>query len=151
MTGLRGISVRQPYAEAVASGAKRVENRSRPVRWSGEVAIHAGLAWHRDGDRDSRILVLPGVGRDLPRGVIVAVAQIVDCHLAVSSDHTAVCCEPWGMHTYNHQPAWHIVLDQIRRLPRPVPCKGLLTIGWPVPADVENAVRAQLLPLEVSR
>lgn len=142
--------MRQPYAEAVASGTKRVENRSRPVRWTGEVAIHAGLAWHRDGDRDSRILALPSVGRGLPRGAIVAVAEIVGCHLAASTDHTVVCCDPWGMHTYNFQPAWHIVLDRVRRLPVPVPCKGRLSIGWAVPADVTDAVRTQL-SLEVSR
>ena len=40
MTKLKALSVRDPFASQIASGAKRIENRSWGVRVSGPVALH---------------------------------------------------------------------------------------------------------------
>ena len=140
------ISVRQPFAWAIAVGAKTIENRSRNVHWRGEVAIHASQARFPGGGRDSRIMQLlhAGTADDAPRGAIVAVAQLVDCHPAAQHDDCSTCCDPWGMAVYNNRRAFHLVLADIRRLPEPVPCRGQLAIGWAVPPETAQAVRTQL-------
>lgn len=40
---------------------------------------------------------------------------------------------------------WALVLRDVVHLPQPVPCKGALKF-WPLPADIEIAVRSQLAP-----
>jgi hypothetical protein len=140
------ISVRQPFAWAIAVGAKTIENRSRNVHWRGEVAIHASQAPFPGAGQDSRIMQLlhAGTAQDAPRGAIVAVARLVDCHPAIQNTDLSTCCEPWGMAVYNDRPAYHLVLADIHRLPDPVPCKGALQVGWVVPPETAVAVRAQL-------
>jgi hypothetical protein len=44
LAGIRGLTIRQPWASAIAFGDKRVENRSWPTAYRGLVAIHAGLS-----------------------------------------------------------------------------------------------------------
>jgi hypothetical protein len=63
---MKTISVRQPYAEAIISGAKVHEYRSRKTNIRGRVAIHASL--HDNGEHP-----------DLPRGVVIGTVEIVDC------------------------------------------------------------------------
>jgi len=69
-------------------------------------------------------------------GCVVAVVQLLD----VKTDATfltpreRVWCEPgkkW----------WHLG-DDVRRLSRPVPCRGMQGL-WELPADVERRVREQ--------
>lgn len=147
MTDFRAITVRAPYSWAIAIGAKRVENRTAGVVWRGDIAIHSGAALHRDGGRDSRIVQLLNMHgeQECPRGAIVAVAELVGCHQAAQPDDPAdTCCGPWGMRTYSGKPAWHLLFDNIRRLPVPVPCRGWLQVGWRVPAEAEAAVYGQV-------
>lgn len=103
---MRAITILQPYAFAIASGAKDVENRTRSTPWTSaieqRVAIHAGLRWHSGALDDPRILRLgqqtvatefggavPGaalVGFLVPQGhilgAVVAVATLADAHWA---------------------------------------------------------------------
>ena len=39
------ITIRQPYAELIARGVKRVENRTWSSKYRGPLAIHAGTAF----------------------------------------------------------------------------------------------------------
>ena len=144
---MRAITVRQPYARAIAIGRKTVENRGRHAGYRGEIAIHAARTVHRVGDRDSRIIQLFGKDASIgvPLGAIVAVADLVDCHQAYVLHPTdASCCWPWGDQSFNGGSAFHLVLRDVRMLPEPVPCRGALPIGWTVSADVEEQVRPQL-------
>lgn len=57
---MRCLTVRQPWAWAIAAGAKDVENRAGSVgfwkRAEGEViAIHSGVGWSLRGQRDERV------------------------------------------------------------------------------------------------
>jgi hypothetical protein len=61
------LSVRQPYADQIMRGTKRIEYRSRPTRVRGRVYIYASLK-----PASSR-------GHDLPRGVIVGTVEIHNC------------------------------------------------------------------------
>lgn len=135
MTGIRALTIRQPYADAIVHGVrdgapKRIENRTRPVppKYVGAtIFIHAGLAVDRHA-------VLPGgiiAGHDA-RGAIIGTARITGSH------PDAGCCRPWGM----DQP-FHWELADVRPLTAPVPAKGALGF-WKPDAEALAAVQAQL-------
>jgi hypothetical protein len=78
-------------------------------------------------------------------GHIIAVAQLVDDHLAVDGQPT--CCAPWGQRWYAPgKPAYHLVLDNVIGLPRPVACSGALGL-WITPVNVLASVMNQLQAL----
>ncbi|MFI6228574.1 hypothetical protein ACIBCR_14835 [Micromonospora echinospora] len=144
---MKSITIRQPWASAIAldhANAKRIENRVRPTSYRGLVAIHAGKTPDVAADRDPRIVRL--FGRDprvgMPVGAVIAVAELIDCHQAVWEKASQLCCAPWGE---DYLPrAWHLVLDNVRCLPQPVPARGALSVPWTLPADVAAQVEAQL-------
>lgn len=142
---LPAITIRQPWASAVAYGHKHVENRGRATSYRGPVAIHAALRHSSEGDRDPRILRTLGPDPRLhaPVGAVIAVAQLTDCHQQNNG-----CCPPWGDQEYQTArgpaPAWHLVLTNVRRLTRPVPATGRLPVPWLLDADTTTAVHAQL-------
>lgn len=132
---LRALTIRQPYAGLIAAGIKPVENRGVNVTLRGEVAIHAG----KTPDLDE-LVRQQAAGHEAPftvLGAVVAVADLIACHPA------AGCCKPWGFDRHGDRPAHHLVLTDVRRLSRPVECRGQLGF-WLVPADVEQAIRTQL-------
>jgi hypothetical protein len=148
MAELRALTVRQPYAWAIACGGKTVENREWGTRYRGLLAVHAGKTVHREDLGDPRILEAIA-GRDFEigeaasrTGAVVAVAELVSCHL--SPDFGGTCgatrplCSLWAV-----RDQYHWLLAGVRPLAEPVPCKGKLGL-WRLPEDVEAAVRAQL-------
>ncbi len=147
----KAISVRQPWASCIASthrDAKRVENRGRPTRYRGLVAIHASLTTDTAADHDERVIRVRDGGPRLyrPVGAVIAVADLVDCHQSEWPDDEPACCFPWGDLFYGDglAPAWHLVLDNVHVLGQPVPAKGQLGVPWTLPADVAAQVRAQV-------
>jgi hypothetical protein len=68
-------------------------------------------------------------------GAVLGVAAVAGCHHA--SNASECRCDRWAAGQY------HWVLDNVRRLADPVSCGGMLKL-WPLPEDVEKAVRAQL-------
>ncbi|MFD7995470.1 ASCH domain-containing protein [Streptomyces mexicanus] len=139
---MRALTVKQPWAAAIAHGPKRIENRRRPIpakHLGTTILIHAGLAGDRTprhSDQGPRILAT------WPRhwGAIVAVATLADCH----QDND--CCRPWGF-----PDSWHWQLDNVRAVPHPIlGVRGQLGL-WTVPDDVLAAVQRQVyIPQEVS-
>lgn len=147
----RAISIRQPWASCIATGAegaKRVENRGRPTSYRGLVVIHASLQPDVAADTDPRVTAL--WGRDprlgMPVGVVLAVADLVDCHQSDWPDDEPACCFPWGDLFYGDglAPAWHLVLDNVIVLDRPVPAKGKLGVPWTLPDDLATQVTEQV-------
>lgn len=132
---LKLISVRQPWASAIASGAKLVENRSKgfPKSYRGLLGIHAAQAWSHRGSRDPRIRELwpEGTYVDLPRGAVIAFAELVDVHPA------AGCCAPWGEESYHaatgglEREVTHLLLEDVQRLATPIPARGALGLWTP--------------------
>lgn len=130
MTGdLRALTVRQPWAEAIADGLKATENRSAgfPKRYRGLLLVHAGKGWSRRGHDDERIRQAWHEGSPNPwaRGPFdkrhapardYAIWHGVAYHgrppppfqagavLAVADlvdvHPAAGCCAPWGEETY---------------------------------------------------
>ncbi len=146
---MRGLTLYQSHATLVALADRRrypnqgglykcIETRPRNINYRGPIAIHAaktfppwavaaalGSEWIRAALVAAGYLKLA----DLPLGVIVAVAELVDTERI--HEHNAPL-EPersYGDYTPGRW-AWH--LDDIRALPEPIPCRGAQGL-WPVP------------------
>jgi hypothetical protein len=153
----RGLTIKQPWAFAIAEGFKTVENRSRRTSYRGTLLIHAGRAvddtvtivrYSRDaailfderGGRSnywdvrehipSRIVPSPPVLMAL--SAVIATAELVGCHQAADG-----CCAPWGF-----PDQWHWELADVQPLDRAVPKTGALGL-WKPDAELLDAVHAQ--------
>jgi ASCH domain len=71
------LSVRQPWAWALVSGHKDVENRTWSTKHRGFVAIHAAMRRDVDGFDALKQMGLT-VPEALPRGAVVGVIELVD-------------------------------------------------------------------------
>jgi hypothetical protein len=133
---MRILTVKNPWAYALAAGWKDVENRSwwtghRTTDLSSAVAIHAGL----DVDMDWESIYPAGAPRPpytlaLPRGAIIAVADLTD----VVTDSTS----PWAQ-----EGQWHWTFANARTLTEPIPYTGglgLRHLDDDVAAQVELAL-----------
>lgn len=156
---MKALTILQPYAHLIATGKKRVENRShdRFKKFRGPLLIHAGVS--------KRMLEAScGLRHDeMAFGAIVAVVDVVD-HFRRGApvkrghsnwfDPTAIpeataALYPWlTSHVHVEGPCC-LVLGNLRRLETPIPCKGLQGI-WNVPADVQALIAEQLQAAEVS-
>jgi len=84
---MKAITIHQPWASLIASGAKRYETRSWKTNHRGRLAIHAGKVWSDDHqafvddlrDKFPRFHVLQNLPSDLPLGAIICVCDLVDC------------------------------------------------------------------------
>lgn len=138
------LTVRQPWAQLLATGAKRYETRSVPTRHRGPIAIHAGLMWRgaeavlcwrspfREALEAAGVDVPPRpVGasgarhpRFLPLGVVIAVAEVADCiacwPVPDGLDDRERAFGDWGPGRF----AWELRSPVM--LPTPVPALGML-------------------------
>ncbi len=117
---MNALTVCQPYAHLIAVGVKPIENRTWPTSYRGELAIHAGLSreWLDAGD-------------ELPPRSEWGVAGGVRAPEA-----------PQATSEHANGP-WCFVLERVRRLRVPVPCRGYQQI-WIVPDVVEARLRQEL-------
>lgn len=72
---IRALSIRQPYAEQIIHGQKKIEYRSRPTNIRERIYIYASLT-HGDPDEFRKMKIQPG---DLPTGLLVGTVEIADC------------------------------------------------------------------------
>lgn len=91
----------------------------------------------------------------IDQGVVVAVATLVDCHPAIQIPDLGVhparsCCLPYGEPFHNGNPAYHLVLGNVRRLRTPVEASGCLAVPWNLPAAAAVAVQLQLAAMAAS-
>lgn len=151
---IRGLTIKQPWAFAIAEGFKTIENRSRRTNYRGTLLIHAGqtvdqsvriVRYSRDaairfdnlGGRSnywdvrqhipSRIVPPPATA--MACSAVIATAQLVGCHEATDG-----CCSPWGF-----ADQWHWELADIRQLERAVPRAGALGL-WKPDAELLTAL-----------
>lgn len=145
-TGL-ALTLHQPWASAIVSGPKRIENRMwpPPERVLGRrIWTHAGLAYDRE--RHERVRAIWPALNDLvlPTGAILGSAVVVGYgHISARGGDTvvggatrAIFDDPWWIGPYG----W--LLDDVRALAEPVPCRGAQKL-WRVPADALARCRAQ--------
>jgi hypothetical protein len=126
---MKALTIRQPWAGAIAHQTKRVENRTwkLPAKHHGaRILVHAGA------ERD-RWAIVYGDHLDV-YSAVVAVATLADCHW--SDDGR--CCGPWG-----EERVYHWTLADVTALPEPVTAKGRLGI-WTPDAGLIAAVKQQM-------
>lgn len=160
-----GLSLWRPWAAVVASGDKLIENRKSPppsrlLRQGTRVLIHAAQRW--DGYATVHHAALRAWLTDAganeephPTGIVGVCRVIGALHLprpgdpasARSASRLAVRArEVWCEHRDRWATGpWCWILDEMLRLPRAVPCRGMQALGWTPPPDVLDQVRAQLV------
>lgn len=70
----RALSIRQPYAEQILRGTKKIEYRTMRTNIRGRIYIYASLTPAEQAYR--KMGTKPG---DFPTGVIVGTVEVVDC------------------------------------------------------------------------
>ena len=85
----RALSIRQPYAEQVLRGTKKIEYRSQRTHIRERVYIHASKT-PGPARAFAEINAQPG---DLPAGVLVGMGQVTDC-TGVPGDHQWRLADP---------------------------------------------------------
>ena len=162
---MKALSLTQPWVWIILHLGKRIENRTRNLgNYRGTLLLHASKGmttadWWSAYDFVAKHFGHIGFADQIPqprsarlvRGAVVGVCEIVNqcgpgpdwqgCvhgverHVPAAWDGDQ---ERWymGAHAY--------VLDQVRELTAPIPCKGALGL-WTPPADVEATVRTWML------
>lgn len=152
---MKALSMTQPWAQLVAIGAKQIETRSWGTSYRGPLAIQAAKGFPEEAQwlcgepPFDRVLLDGGFEGHwvLPRGAIVAVAELTDClytNQKYSIDALLRSAPPheraFGDFSTDRY-AW--VFRNVQALKEPVPCRGYPSV-WPVDADLEARIRAQL-------
>lgn len=152
MRKLKAISLWQPWATAVALGAKRIETRHWYTPQRGLIAIHAakrvhkgemialGASWGWCGALERRFMDSP-MWATLPLGAIVATARLVDCRPTGDFTQAELDAPRIPNRTAGGSYAWTErmmgafslgrfgwVLEDVTRLAEPIPWKG--SQGW---------------------
>lgn len=141
---MKAITICQPYAELIARGDKRIENRTWPTMYRGPLLIHAGKSrqWLTDDGPDLDPRENYGVPlAEMQFGAVVATARLANC-VKVDAIHSGKYNDiyPWAQNHEHAEGPWCWVLEQVVRLPQPIPyrgAQGLFDIEWP-PAPSEH-------------
>ena len=155
-TEMRGLTVRHPYAQAIACGLKRTETRGQRTRYRGRLAIHAALGYAFPlavTDLDNVLADCRAAGVDTGAvrapleapeswsfGKIIAVAELSDC---VPVEELAP--DPVERAFGDYAPGrfgWR--LAGLVRLPSPIPARGMQGL-WPIRAEVMDIVEQALV------
>jgi hypothetical protein len=117
---MKALSIKQPWAQLIIIGAKKVENRSRRTSFRGRFAVHVSLkpAPSEDVDveaipRDLREAVKRAWEHNASAGRVIGTVELVDC----IRDSNSI----WAIDNY-----WHWVLRDPRPYSRSRPAKGHL-------------------------
>ena len=128
---IKALTVRQPWAWAIISGRKRVENRSWSTRVRGRIAIHSSQQPERDWRRLAGMLedaATWNACRESPNGAILGTVELVDC-VGESDDYAFV-----------GGPVYGFLLANPRPLRRPIPVRGRRRF-WTVPSNIARRLR----------
>lgn len=125
---MKAITISQPYASLIASGAKWIENRTWPTNYRGALAIHAGKGLQYL-DRDELT--------NYPSGCVIAVGKLVACvelskiksmglQFGYQDDYIPGSTKRTWAHALLHEHAegpWCWILEDVRKVDH-VPVRG---------------------------
>lgn len=143
---MKMLTVRQPWAWAIAAGYKYIENRTWTTSYRGKLGIHAGARWDDDAEDATRFIrdtarasghTLPNTLRDaMPltaTGYVLAVVDLVSvCEATMNESGLGCNCGPWAIPGQAH---WR--LEFPRRLDKPLAAKGSLGL-WELDFTLEG-------------
>jgi len=115
---MKALSIKQPWAWAIASGHKTIETRTWPTNYRGELLIVASKT--PDRTMTQMITEISQRGQIIEYGKAIAVARLVNCRLMTNADEDAAMCD-----IYNGAYSW--VLRNVRRI-EPFSVSGQLGI-----------------------
>lgn len=132
---MKAITILQPWASLIACGAKQIETRSWATKYRGKIAIHAGRGIADIPDyleeaiegalfycHEERFI------EELPRGQVIAIANLVDCQLMTKELIQEKKRTVQGLNElafgYWEPGRFAWILDNIRPI-EPVPAKGM--------------------------
>lgn len=152
---LRAITLRDPWAQLVLIGAKRIETRGfqvnpDPDTPTGRVTLvlHSSKTFTDEEDAlckaepFRKCLVDGGAWPPglLPRGHVLALFDVTGC--TASEDLVDISAQERAFGNYaDGRWGWHI--ENVRRCRRPVPARGMQGL-WPVDLALEERIRAEL-------
>jgi hypothetical protein len=121
---MKALTICQPYAELIARGDKRVENREWPTNYRGPLMIHAGKSRDWLGGATSYDL-WKEFDRKIEFGAIVAKAHLVAC-LHIDQIEAGKYDEvfPWLREHPHTNGTWCWVLVDVERLAEAIPWRG---------------------------
>lgn len=148
---MKALTIRQPYAQAIALGIKRFETRDWDHGWRSLLAIHAGRADSGDEALFTQHLpVFEAAGfaawRSMPFGSVIAVAEVAEVYETVelcfrgelTAKGKALGVTALEIALGNWEPgrkAWR--LARVRRLREPVAARGMRKLWtWAPPAGL---------------
>ena len=139
---MKALTVCNPYAELIARGVKRVENRTWPCAYRGPLAIHAGKSrtW-LDLDEDGTVDEQYGIAvAEMKFGYVVAVCELVACvPMAQVRAGALPECFSWLREHEHTEGPWCWVLDNVRRLDNPIEVRGAQGLWeWNEPTEVQQ-------------
>lgn len=129
MDEIKGLSLTQPYATAIALGHKRYETRSWRTHYRGLVAIHAAKGFPRAArDFTATERAIGRIPARIPLGAIIAVARIAAVEEAEDAALKVSALERlYGDYSIGR---WAWQLADVVALPEPIPYKGSLSLWW---------------------
>lgn len=95
---MKALSVKQPYADWIASGRKTIEVRSWPTQHRGDLLIVSSKK-PASGTR----------GGDHLLGHAICVVKLVDCRPMIQGDENRACCELF-------ENVWAWELEDVRKI-----------------------------------
>lgn len=128
---MKALSIRPPWAYAIAHLGKRVENRTWRTNYRGPILIHASSTMRNDDVRTLEAIIGHKIDKtSLCRGAIIAIADLVDCVDAAQAPSKWTCGPT----------AWR--LRNVRTLKAPIPASGMLGLWNPSAALIRRCLAA---------
>ena len=128
---MNALTVRQPWAWAIISGRKRVENRRWSTRVRGRIAIHSSQKPEGDWRRLAAMLedaATWNTCRESPNGTVLGTVELVDC-VEESDDYL-----------FDGRPYYGFVMANPRPLRKPIHVRGSQRF-WTVPPNIARRLR----------
>jgi ASCH domain-containing protein len=123
---MKAFSVRQPFAELIASGEKTIEVRPLRTHYRGALLVCSGVAWHASG--------AARWGRIGLRGVMVCVVDLHDCRPFTLDD--AGPAKSVNSESALAASSWAWCLRSVRRV-TPKPVRGALGFFFVPDGNIE--------------
>lgn len=116
---MKALSIRQPWAELIASGVKTIETRTWKTKYRGDILICASKKIDGAAESAFKGTVFQFELRPSDLGVATCIASLIDCRRMNMDDAKAALCNPPDAGAY----AW--VLEDVKRI-EPFQIKGQL-------------------------
>lgn len=159
---MKALTLWQPWASLIAFGAKQIETRSWDTRYRGPLAIHAGKGFPLEcralcAEEPFRSALQAAEIPDwqaLPLGAVVAVVTVADCRPTGRTLSSYPFAPEWLPEEGSPERAfgdyrpgrYGWFLENILRLPEPVPAKGRQGLwNWEPSAEVRALLGDTLL------